>query len=93
MTNLPKYLAVMAVVALAGTHDALAADTAYCQGYAAQAVGQYQIAVAKGIPNLAFPRWHGDSGGHYAWCIQPFVTVQDMDAEVAARNHIIEQYR
>jgi hypothetical protein len=92
MINLFKYLAIMAVVALTGAHHTLAADPAYCEGYATTAVGQYQIAIAKGIPDIGGLRWHGDRNGHYWWCTLPITSEQQADAEIAVRNEIISKY-
>ena len=72
-----------------GAGAAKAADPAYCNAYANLAVAQYQMAIAKGLPGIVFPRWSADGAGHHAWCMLPFVTRQAADAEIAARHSVI----
>lgn len=88
MTRRLKAFGIVAILA-ASIAPASAADPAYCEAYANIAVSQYQLAVAKGIPNLNWPRWHGDVNGHRWWCLQAFVTQQAADAEIAARHSVI----
>jgi hypothetical protein len=89
MTTLARALGAAAIVATMGAGTASAADPAYCNAYAGLAVAQYQMALAKGIPGIGFPRWLGDYNAHFSWCSLPIVSRQMGDAEIAARHSVI----
>jgi len=51
--------------------SAQAADAAFCQQYAAAAVNQAQVALARPTcaPGAHGPRWATDQQTHYNWCL------------------------
>lgn len=87
--NPKTILGALAGVALLGIGSANAADPAYCNAYANLAVAQYQMAMAKGLPGINFPRWSPDYNGHRTWCMLPIVSRQQADTEIAARHSVI----
>ena len=88
MRTMSMALAAAGLLAV-GAASARAADPAYCEAYATLAVGQYLMALAKGLPNIVWPRWSADANAHRTWCLQPSVTRQTGDIEIGARHSVI----
>ena len=90
MKFIPKtILGALAGITMFGIGSANAADPVYCSAYANMAVAQYQMAQAKGLPGINFPRWSPDYNGHRTWCMLPIVSRQQADTEIAARHSVI----
>lgn len=88
MTNVSRALGAVAGLLMLTAAPAKAADPLYCDAYAALAVAQFQMAIAKQIP-VAPPRWQANYNAHRTWCLLPFVTRQTADTEIAARHSVI----